>query len=180
MGHQCVHCGKLYPDAAKELLTGCTSCGSHFFYFIKKEYYDRLNREISEGITRSLNKDSPKNSAQDLIEDPMDRSVREIQQKIEQINKLDKEKIERDVRDIIGISEKEDVPVILDLESIRILGPGKFEIDVVNLFSKKRPLIYKLEEGKYIIDLASTLKLNASEAKELAKRIRDPEKKKRK
>ena len=41
-------------------------------------------------------------------------------------------------------------------------------------------VILKMDEGKYIIDLASTLKLNASEAKELAKRIRDPEKKKRK
>ena len=49
-------------------------------------------------------------------------------------------------------------PVILDFESIRVIGTGKFEIDIVNLFKKGRPLIYKLEEGKYIIDLASTLK----------------------
>jgi len=42
-------------------------------------------------------------------------------------------------------------------ESVRITGPGKFEIDVVNLFSKERPLIYKLEEGKYVIDIASAL-----------------------
>lgn len=106
-----------------------------------------------------------------------DLSIRQIHDKIEQIDKFDKDKIEKDVRDIIGISEKEDIPVILDLESIRILGPGKFEIDVVNLFSKKRPLIYKLEEGKYIIDLASTLKLNAEEVRDLTKRIKNTEKK---
>ena len=144
MAHQCVHCGKVYPDAAKELLIGC-SCSSHFFYFIKKEYYDKLKKEIDDSLTN------------------------EIQEKISEIDKLDKVKIEQDVRDIIGISEKEDIPVILDLESIRILGPGKFEIDVVNLFNKKRPLIYKLEEGKYIIDLASTLKLNATQLDERAK-----------
>jgi len=86
------------------------------------------------------------------------------------MDKLDKEKMESDVRDIIGISEKEDIPVILDLESIRVLGPGKFEIDVVNLFNKKRPLIYKLEEGKYIIDLASTLKLTAKELDDKTKK----------
>ena len=45
----------------------------------------------------------------------------------------------------------------MDLESVRVIKPGKFEIDIVNLFSKNRPLIYKLEEGKYVIDLASTL-----------------------
>ncbi len=71
-------------------------------------------------------------------------------------------------------AEKEDVPVILDLESVKVLGEGKFEIDVVNLFSKKRPLIYKLEEGKYIIDLASTIK---SDFDEIHKKIRNPKKK---
>jgi predicted nucleic acid-binding Zn-ribbon protein len=81
--------------------------------------------------------------------------------------------MEKDVREIIGVSEQEEVPVILDLESIRVIKPGKFEIDIVNLFNKKRPLIYKLEEGKYIIDLASTLKLNAEQLNE---KIKYPEK----
>jgi predicted nucleic acid-binding Zn-ribbon protein len=72
------------------------------------------------------------------------------------IPELQRKEIEKDVREIAGI-EKEDQPVILDLESVRTIGPGKFEIDVVNLFNEKRPLIYKLEEGKYIIDLATTL-----------------------
>jgi len=161
----------LYPDASKELLTGC-SCGSHFFYYIKKEYYDRLMKQAASLSSKSSNEDIKKFEISDE-----DLSIRQIHDKIEQIDKFDKDKIEKDVRDIIGISEKEDIPVILDLESIRILGPGKFEIDVVNLFSKKRPLIYKLEEGKYIIDLASTLKLNAEEVRDLTKRIKNTEKK---
>jgi predicted nucleic acid-binding Zn-ribbon protein len=140
-----VHCGKIYPNGSKELLTGC-ACGSHFFYFIKKEYYDKIAKAVTDEV---------------------------LQDKIEEINKLDKVKIEKDVREMIGISEQEEIPVILDLESVRVLGPGKFEIDIVNLFNKKRPLIYKLEEGKYIIDLASTLKLNAEE---IDRKIRNPEK----
>ena len=164
MPHQCVHCSRLYPDAAKELLTGC-KCGSHFFYYIKKEYYDKLNSQVLNGVDKSLTKDFDSDS-----------EITEIQKKINEIDRMDKIKIEQDVREIIGISEKEDVPVILDLESIRVLKPGKFEIDVVNLFSKKRPLIYKLEEGKYIIDLASTLRVNA---RELENKIRDPDQIKR-
>jgi len=88
----------------------------------------------------------------------------------EQLNKLKEEPIleipekeqknvERDIREIAGITD-EDVPVILDLESIRVLGEGKYEIDVVNLFNKKRPVIYKLEEGKYVIDLSASLDKN--------------------
>jgi predicted nucleic acid-binding Zn-ribbon protein len=131
MPHQCVHCGKMYPDAAEELLKGCT-CSSHFFYYIRKDLANKIKEEA-------------------------------VQQKIEELDKVDKTQVEKDVREIMGIEEKENVPVILDLESIKILEPGKYEIDVVNLFSQKRPLIYKLEEGKYIIDLASTIKANAEE-----------------
>ena len=88
---------------------------------------------------------------------------------------MDKKQVEKDVREMIGI-EEEDVPIILDLESVRVVSPGKFEIDVVNLFNKKRPLIFKLEEGKYIIDLSSTFRRVSSE--KLKQKIKDPEEKK--
>ncbi|MEM4336394.1 MAG: Zn-ribbon containing protein [Candidatus Woesearchaeota archaeon] len=68
----------------------------------------------------------------------------------------EKETIERDVLDLVGEERaKEEQPIILDFESIRILKPGKFELDLVHLF-KKDPLIYKVGEGKYIIDLPTT------------------------
>lgn len=79
-----------------------------------------------------------------------------------EIPEKEKTAIEKDVREIAGIVD-EDLPVILDLESVRFIGDGKYEIDVVNLFNKKRPLIYKFEEGKYMIDLASTLKKSVKE-----------------
>ena len=129
----------MYPDGAAELLKGCGSCDSHFFYFIKKEYADKLNSDGTGAV------------------------VSEIQEKIDELNKVDKRKVEKDVREMMGIEEQEEIPVVLDIESIRILKPGKYEIDIVNLFSRKRPLIYKLEEGKYIIDLASTIRVNAKQ-----------------
>ncbi|MEK6848917.1 MAG: Zn-ribbon containing protein [Nanoarchaeota archaeon] len=70
---------------------------------------------------------------------------------------MDKKQMEQDVRELIG-TEKEEMPVILDLESVKLTGPGKFEIDLVKLFDKKRPLVYKLDEGRYVIDLAATLR----------------------
>lgn len=89
-----------------------------------------------------------------------------------QLRKEEKEQMEQDVREMIGIKEEE--PVILDFESVRVIKPGKFELDIVNLFSKKRPLIYKLEEGKYIIDLAASLKISLDEV--IGKKIKNPEK----
>ena len=70
----------------------------------------------------------------------------------------DKINIEKDVAEVLSIREEEpDTPVVLDLESIRVVKPGKFEIDLVHLF-KKDPLIIKLEEGKYMIDLPQAFK----------------------
>ncbi len=64
---------------------------------------------------------------------------------------VDKKQVESDVRSILKI-EDESKPVILDLESVRVLAPGKFEIDLVSLINRK-PIVFKLEEGKYLIDI---------------------------
>ena len=42
MPHQCVHCGKVYAAGSKELLEGCSSCKSHFFFYIKDEQFKKL------------------------------------------------------------------------------------------------------------------------------------------
>ena len=73
-----------------------------------------------------------------------------------QMTQDEKVTMEKEVREIIGAVD-DDIPVILDLESIRVTGDGKFELDLVRLFNEKQPIIYRLEEGKYIIDLAYTL-----------------------
>jgi len=126
MPHQCVHCGKIYVEGSKEVLEGC-ECGSHFFFYIKPEQYEKL-----------------KEGKMPVIE----------------LKEADKKRVEEEVREIVG-AEEEEIPVVLDLESVKVTGPGKFVIDVVSLFNRKKPLIYKLEEGKYIIDLASCLKVRS-------------------
>lgn len=80
------------------------------------------------------------------------------QQEAIELSTKDKREIEYEVRKIIGKNIDDEKPVILDMESIRVKKPGKFEIDLVNLF-KRKPLVYKIEEGKYIIDLASTFQI---------------------
>lgn len=102
-----------------------------------------------------------------------EEQLRRIKEEPLAIPEEEKEHIEKDIREIAGITD-DTTAVILDLESVRVTGDGKFEIDIVNLFNKKRPLIYKLEEGKYIIDLASTLNRSLKDVKE----IQDPNKKK--
>jgi len=145
MPHQCTKCSKIFPDASEELLKGCT-CGSKFFYYIKQEKADELDK-LRSG---------------------------EIQEVISELDKADKNQIEKDIREITGLEDEPETPVILDLESVKIIRPGKFEIDIVNLFSKKRPLIYKLEEGKYVIDLSNSFNVDKED---IDKKIRNPDSK---
>lgn len=117
MPHQCIRCGNMYEDGAKEILSGC-SCSSRFFFFVNKAQLEKM-----KSVTISL-------------------------------SDQEKDQIETDVKDMIG-DILDDKPVILDLENIRVLKPGQYEISLIDIF-KGKPLVYKLEEGKYVVDLAST------------------------
>ena len=64
----------------------------------------------------------------------------------------DKKQIEKDVFDLIGEKSEPSSPVVLDIESIKVVAPGKYELDLVQLF-KGNPLIFKIGEGKYMIDI---------------------------
>jgi predicted nucleic acid-binding Zn-ribbon protein len=86
------------------------------------------------------------------------------QEKLEESQKMleksklsenEREQIEQDVFDLVGSDIDRDQPVVLDLEAIRVLKPGKYELDLIHLF-KGEPLIFKLEEGKYMIDLVES------------------------
>ena len=125
MPYKCVHCTEVFEDGSKEILTGCSSCNSKFFFYIRKEKL----REIIE------NKDK----------------------EIPELTSHEKEQIEQDVRDIAGIKDEE-TPVFLDFESIKIIKPGKYLLDLSKLFAMDKPRIYKLEEGKYIVDLSAISK----------------------
>jgi len=65
-----------------------------------------------------------------------------------------KKQIEEDVLNLVGENEGTS-PVVLDFESIRVVTPGKYELDLVSLF-QNNPLIFKLSEGKYVIDIGET------------------------
>lgn len=70
----------------------------------------------------------------------------------------EKEQMEEDVREIAGV-EGYDEPVFLDFESVKVIKPGKYLLDLQKLFSMDKPRVYKLEDGKYIVDLSPFAKM---------------------
>ena len=121
MPNKCISCGKMHPDDADYLLSGCDVCGSKFFFYV------------------------PESRARDA-----DKSIALL-------SKSEMKEIEGDVRDILKKNEVDatgDKTVILDLEAVRVVAPGKYEIDIINLFNQ-RPIVIKVGTGKYEIDLSS-------------------------
>jgi len=64
--------------------------------------------------------------------------------------------IEKDIREIMPHDIDKKDTVVLDLESIRVIKPGKYKIDVTSLFSQK-PLVIRVSPGKYKLDLTTLM-----------------------
>ena len=86
-----------------------------------------------------------------------DDQLKNFREKLVEIPAEEKKRVEEDIRELVGIRD-ENAPVILDIESVKVTGEGKFELDIVKLFRKDIPIVYKLEEGKYVIDISSMAK----------------------
>ncbi len=84
----------------------------------------------------------------------------------EALDKADKElktlkpeeidEIEKDIRDIIPKDVDKDETVVLDVEAIRVIKPGKYRIDVSNLFTQ-RPIVIRVGPGRYELDLTTLM-----------------------
>lgn len=127
MPYKCVHCSKLYIDGAKEVLEGCASCKSKFFFYIKEEKLKEIMQNNEESF---------------------------------ELSEEEKRQMEEDVREIVGLSKDEETPVFLDFESVKVVKPGKYLLDLSKLFALDKPRIYQIEDGKYIVDLNSKVKDN--------------------
>jgi uncharacterized protein len=101
-----------------------------------------------------------------IRQEQLDR-MKEISVQEVDLGDEDKRQIEMDVREISGLKDEE-IPVFLDFESVKVIRPGKYHIDLTNLFAANKPRVYKLEDGKYIIDLSGVKggKVNPGEKRE--------------
>ncbi|RLJ10084.1 MAG: hypothetical protein DRP15_01270 [Candidatus Aenigmatarchaeota archaeon] len=86
--------------------------------------------------------------------------LKQAEKDIKKLTKKEIKEIEHDIRQIIADkvekSEAEET-VILDIEAIRVIKPGKYHIDVTSLFTQ-RPIVIRIGPGKYEIDLTTIMK----------------------
>ena len=120
----------------------CVRCGT---------FYDDASKEILEGCNCGAKLFFyVRKSKFEKLKPKADKITKDLTQE-------EKVKIEEEVYEIIG-DDARTAPVVLDLETINVPEQGKFEIDLVQLFNKENPIVYKLEEGKYLIDIPETFR----------------------
>jgi predicted nucleic acid-binding Zn-ribbon protein len=83
--------------------------------------------------------------------------VKKAEELTDDLSDHERRQIESDILDLIGKERENDAPVILDFEAVVVKKPGQYELDLVHLF-KGDPVVIKLEEGKYFIDLKQSLR----------------------
>jgi len=70
-----------------------------------------------------------------------------------ELSSEEKVQVEQDVREIAGL-EDEETPIFLDFESVKVIKPGKYLLDLGKLFEAGKPKVYKMEDGKYVVDFS--------------------------
>jgi len=77
--HQCIGCGKVYPNGSKEILAGCSVCGGRKFYYIAQpldqEEIDDVKQNMDNQMGNALErviKDIPREKYNELGEEDTD------------------------------------------------------------------------------------------------------------
>lgn len=88
-----------------------------------------------------------------------EEELERAESEIEHLSPEDVKEIEQDIREIVseeGEKLRPEDTVVLDIEAIRVVKPGTYLIDVVNLFNQ-RPIVVRVGPGKYEIELSTIM-----------------------
>ena len=174
MPHQCLKCGKVFEEGSAQLLKGCPDCQGNRFFYTKKPLDEQERSSISDEMSKDIT-----TQIMDLMGDEhkevIDKSGKWTAVKPKEIRKILKE--QQKSKDEPDESEESDTPKILDddyrkavikkltadqeasdaPETIDVLKPGKYKIDIKALLEEEPIIIQK--DGSYTIHLPSIFKM---------------------
>lgn len=149
MPHKCTRCESIFIDGASVILTGCPNCGWNKFLYVKDEELENSEEMKS-----------------DSTEEPKEHVIDETSEHAE--DTASSENIIREIDDIIGegaqaqsVTEEEGERV----ESVRILGPGSYELNLDSLLDRKEIVMAIKEDGSYALHLGSVFNKNSGKKK---------------
>ncbi|WP_094227221.1 Zn-ribbon domain-containing protein [Methanolobus psychrotolerans] len=150
MPHKCTRCESIFTDGASVILSGCPKCGWNKFLYVSDEESAGHVSEGGEGTEHEekhviIDETSPEKTS----EHSSDKFIREID-------------------DILGVAKKERSVTEEEgerVESVRILGPGSYELNLDSLLDRKEIVMAIKEDGTYALHLGSVFKDNRDKGK---------------
>ena len=139
MPHKCTRCEHIFEDGDSVILTGCPNCGWNKFLYVKSENAEASPEEIE-----------PK--ASDIVDETIDTTL--------------PKKLITELDEVLGIKKEESCEEENEeerVESVRILGPGSYELNLDSLLKRKEIIMAIKENGSYAVDLPSVFKKKKKE-----------------
>jgi predicted nucleic acid-binding Zn-ribbon protein len=141
MPHKCTRCESIFKDGAAIILNGCPKCGWNKFLYVRDET-PAPEQVVKPDASASTGQISPE--ASNFI-----KEVDEILGIQDDPKKLE-----------MKTEQKEQTPKEIGnrVESIRILSPGQYELNLESLLERKEIVMALKEDGTYIVHLPSVFK----------------------
>lgn len=153
MPHECLNCGYVFDDGSREMLDGCPDCGGSKFLFTKTkpESKPRAEPESKSEIIEATNEqNTPRRFGGTFVKGEPEAEVgeppatQEPGNEIEAAETPDPEELRQELEE--------------RFESIKILEPGTYELNLMNLYDKEEKIIALQEDGRYQVSLPSAMK----------------------
>ena len=138
MPHKCTRCESIFKDGAAIILNGCPKCGWNKFLYVRDDTPGPVTK-----IENAINTGQISPEASNFIKE------------VDEILGIKKETTE-----IKNEPKAENIPKEIGdrIESIRILSPGQYELNLESLLERKEIVMALKEDGTYIVNLPSIFK----------------------
>lgn len=140
MPHKCTRCESIFKDGAAIILNGCPKCGWNKFLYVRD---DLLVPGPVVKIEDATNAGQISPEASNFIKE-VDEILGIKKETTELKNEPKAENAPKEIGDRI--------------ESIRILSPGQYELNLESLLERKEIVMALKEDGTYIVNLPSVFK----------------------
>jgi predicted nucleic acid-binding Zn-ribbon protein len=141
MPHKCTRCESIFKDGAAIILNGCPKCGWNKFLYVRDET-PVPEQVIKSEISVSTGQISPE--ASKFIKEVDDMLLLRDEPKKPEMKIEPKEQTPKEIGDRV--------------ESIRIVSPGQYELNLESLLERKEIVMALKEDGTYIVHLPSVFK----------------------
>ncbi len=138
MPHKCTRCESIFKDGAAIILNGCPKCGWNKFLYVRD---DSPAPELTAKTETTVEHISPEAS----------KFIKEVDEILGIKDDPSELKTEPKV-------ETEPKEIGNRIESIRILSPGQYELNLESLLARKEIVMALKEDGTYIVNLPSVFK----------------------